>query len=159
MNLEACGMKIRALLKQAGISEPAYYALMRQDAVPFMRRKKMPQSSFRPEHLLAMKAFALLRTHGLRSIDAGLAVKAAFPAICDFANERKLASLESYKLGACLFSLKGKVRAIPLHEPTPPGSEELGRVELDLRGIATLLPSPLLAAERVRIDGSAVPPQ
>lgn len=152
-------MKIRALLKQAGISEPAYYALMRQDAVPFMRRKKKAQSSFRREHLLAMKAFALLRAHGLRSIVAGLAVKAAFPAISDFANGGKLASVESYKLGARLFSLKGKLRAIPLHDPAPPGSEELGRVELDLRGIAALLPSPPLAAEVVTINNSAGTPQ
>lgn len=147
-------MKIRALLKQAGISEPAYYALMRQDAVPFMRRKKKAQSSFRPEHLLAMKAFALLRAHGLRSIVAGLAVKAAFPAICDFANDRKLGSSEAYKIGARLFSLKGKLRALPLQDSAPPGSEEVGRVELDLRGIAALLPLSEPAATRVD-DGAA----
>jgi hypothetical protein len=133
-------MKQRELLKQAGITEGAYYALMRQDAVPFMRRKKRAQSSFRYEHLLAMKAFALLRSHGVGSKVAGLAVKAAFQAIRDFANKGELDSRTSYKLGARLFTLRGKLQSAPLNHAAPPGSEELGRVELDIRGIVVLVP-------------------
>lgn len=140
-------MRIRSLLKQAGISEPAYYSLMRQEALPFMRMRRRGHRMFRMEHLLAMKAFGLLRSHGVGSKVAGLAVKAAFQAICDFANEGELESPTSYKLGARLFTLRGKLQSTPLHHAAPPGSKEVGCVEFDLRGIAALIPSPAPPAD------------
>lgn len=120
-----------------------YYGLLRTDAVSFMRRNRKAQDNFDREHLLAMKAFALLRAHGLRISLAGAAVEAAFPAIREFSHAGKLTSPESYKVGVRLFALRGKVRSAPLHDTPPPGAEELGRVEVDLRGIAALLPSKL----------------
>lgn len=134
-------MKLISLLKQAGVTEQSYYSLLRQDVVPFMRRRRKGRGSFDREHLVAMKTFALLRSHGISSVIAGSAVAEAYPAICDLVQKGKLEPPRSYKIGVRFVIHKGKRQAKLLHEAAPPDWLELCRVELDLRGVSRLLPA------------------
>ena len=115
-----------------------YQTLLRN--VSFLGRRRKGQDAFRRDHLLALKAFALLRAHGLRISIAAAAIEAAFPAISIFANEGKLPIPEAYKVGVRMLSVRGRLLSAPISEPIQLGAEEVGRVELDLRGVAALLP-------------------
>jgi hypothetical protein len=124
---------------QAGITEMAYHALRRN--VSFMRPRRKGQEELPQEHLLALKAFSLLRAHGLRPAIAAAAIEAAYPAILTYTRESRVPSPENYKVGVRLVTVRGKIVAAALDALPQAGVEEVGRVELDLRGIATLLPS------------------
>lgn len=102
------------------------------------RRRGHPELS--REDLLALKAFALLRAHGLNSRIAADAVESAHPSIVTFVKDGKLPSSNTYKVGARLMSVRGRIIAAPINGPVPSGATEVGRVELDLRGIVELLP-------------------
>jgi hypothetical protein len=134
-------MKIREFLNDVGISEVTYHALRRNEAISFMPRKqKGKEEGFPLEQLLALKTFALLRAYGLNSRTAAETVQAAFPAMQTIAGGGQLASDESYKLGVRLVASGGKVALHQLRTLPPKGSIEVGRIELDLRGISSLLP-------------------
>jgi hypothetical protein len=115
-----------------------YRTLVRN--VSFIRPRRKGQSEFSLQELLALKAFALLRAHGLKSRIAAAAVEIAYHSISTYAIEGKLQSDCDYKLGARLMSARGRLIAAPIHGVAPPGAEEVGRVELDVRGVAALLP-------------------
>ena len=142
-------MSIPVQLIQAGITEMTYRALMRNASIIRSRRKGQPD--FSRQELLALKAFALLRAHGLRSRVAGAAVENAYPAITTFATEGMLKRESAYKLGTRLLSVRGKLIAAPIDGITPSGAEEVGRIELDLRGIAALLPGQRRTGEESRV--------
>jgi len=125
-----------------------YRTLVRN--VSFLGPRRRGQEEFSRAELLALKAFALLRAHGLRSRIAAEALELAYPAIMNFTTNGKLRSRSAYKIGVRLMSVRGKLIATPLNEAGHPGAE-VGRVELDLRGLADLL-----AAER-RINETAHP--
>jgi hypothetical protein len=131
-------VSVRELLRQAQITPMTYQTLVRH--VSFMGRWRKGQDGFRREHLLALKAFALLRAHGLRISIAAGAVEEAFPAILKFTNEGTLPVPEAYKIGVRLMTVRGRIVTAPIDEPMPLGTVEVGRVEFDLRGIAALLP-------------------
>ena len=114
-----------------------YRTLVRN--VSFMRPRRKGQDEFSRAELLALKAFALLRVHGLRSKIAAAAVELAYPAITTFAINGKLRSRSDYKIGVRLMSVRGRLIATPINEAGHSGAE-VGRVELDLRGVAELLP-------------------
>jgi hypothetical protein len=128
---------IHSTLKAAGITEMTYRALVRN--VSFMHPRRKGQEEFSQAELLALKAFALLRAHGLRSSIAGAALELAYPEITRFTTNGKLRSRSAYKIGVRLMSVRGRLVATPINEAGHPGAE-VGRVELDLRGVAELLP-------------------
>jgi hypothetical protein len=115
------------------------YQTLRRN-VSFMQRRKKGQGDFPREQLLALKVFALLRAHGLRSSIAAAATESAFPAISLFASKGALPRKDAYKVGARLVSIRGRLIASPLTTELEVGATEVGRVELDLRGVALLLP-------------------
>ena len=135
-------MGVRDLLKQAQITPMTYQTLLRN--VSFMGRRRKGQDGFRREQLLALKSFALLRAHGLKISIAAAAVEAAFPAILKFANDGKLPTSEAYKVGVRMLSVRGRLLTAPIEAPIQSGTEEVGRVELDLRGVTALLPPQMM---------------
>jgi hypothetical protein len=116
-----------------------YRTLVRQGS--FMRPRRKGQAEFTLVELLALKAFALLRAHGLRSGIAAAAIQRAYPSITTFATDGRLQVGTSYQLGVRLMSVRGRLIAATIGGPAPHGAEEVGRVELDLRGVAALLPA------------------
>ena len=129
---------VQEQLKQAQITPMTYLTLLRN--VSFLGRRRKGQDAFRRDHLLALKAFALLRAHGLKISIASEAIEAAFPAISKFASDGHLPVSDGYKVGVRMLSLRGRLVTAPLEAPIQLGAEEVGRVELDLRGVAALLP-------------------
>ena len=125
-----------------------YRTLVRN--VSFMRPRRKGQEAFSPADLLALKAFALLRAHGLKSRIAAAAVELAYPAITTFSINGKLRSRSAYKLGVRLMSVRGKLVATPVTEIGHSGVE-VGRVELDLRGVADLLPGERKTTSGLRV--------
>jgi hypothetical protein len=142
-------MAVETLLRQAGITAMTYQTLVRN--VSFMGRRKKGQGDLPREQLLALKAFALLRAHGLRASVAASTVERAFPTICTFANAGKPPSGGAYKLGARLVSIRGRLRAIPIQDSAPRGAYEVGLIELDLRGVEALLPGERRGLEQTSI--------
>jgi hypothetical protein len=115
-----------------------YHTFVRN--VSFMRPRRKGQPEFTLAELLALKAFALLRAHGLRSRIAASAVESALPSITTFATEGKLELDSAYKLGVRLMSVKGRLIAASLSGTAPSAAKDVGRIELDIRGVAALLP-------------------
>lgn len=133
-------VKLRSLLSKAGITEMTYQTLRRQKAVTFMRPRRKGDGEIPREQLLALKLFGLLRAHGLRASIAVLAVEAAFPAITEFVCGGPLQPVCRNKVGVKMLFQRGRVVAVPIEALDRDRSSEVGRIELDLRGVSQLVP-------------------
>lgn len=96
----------------------------------------MPRS-----HILALKAFTLLRSHGLNNALAVRTIEEALPAITVFVRDGEPPN-KSFKFGVRIASVRGRLTMSPIDAPLLPAAKEVGRLEFDLRGIASLLPPP-----------------
>jgi hypothetical protein len=127
------------MLQEVGVTEVTYLALRRQGSRSLIPRRLKGQGEFTVAQLLALKSFALLRAHGLKIQVAAEAVAACFPAMEELASEGKLASESAYKVGVQIVAIRGRLGTAPLDVPAG-DFITVGRIEVDLRGIAALLP-------------------
>jgi hypothetical protein len=132
-------LKLKEALRQAGIPFGAYDGLRQSGRASFISDRIAQKDGLALEHVLALKAFALLRAHGVNRAGAGAAVEAAFPRIRDWVDGACFRSAETYKVGVRIFLVRGKTRVVPL-EGALDVDTEIGRIEFDMRVIATLLP-------------------
>jgi hypothetical protein len=130
------------MLKVVGVTEVTYLALRRHAKVSFNPRRIKGQGEFSYAQLLALKSFALLRSHGLKIQAAAEAVEASFPAIEKFAAEGKLPSDSDYKVGVKIVTVRGRLAFAHLQAFESEGVVPVGRVEFDLRGVCALVAGP-----------------
>lgn len=131
-------LKLRPLLQRAGVTEGAYNGLRQSGAASFISDRATRKDALQPQHLLAIKAFGLLRTYGVGRRSAGASVEAAFPAIRAWVDGVRSRNVADRTVGVKVRFVRGKLLTVPLSEDTE-GGIQVGRIEFDIGAIASLL--------------------
>lgn len=132
-------MKITEVLARVGITLESYTALRRHESVTFLPRRNKRESTFTFAEFIALKTFHTLRAHGMTIKIAAEAVEHAFPKIREFADKGTLGSMDEYIVSINMLALRGKILISHSWESLPQGARTIGRLQLDIRGIAALL--------------------
>ena len=137
-------MKLSEILERSNCPRPNWDAYVRRDQIPFMRRDTgSSRDPFSEVHLVAFRAFLLLRKMGLEAAIAGEAVNASFGALTSMltANDAVAAPAVGVRLvadpvsGDAVFDYLGWGNAEFCDLP------ELGRIAVDARQLMGVAPS------------------